>query len=51
MSCKDETGATRKCTVEELMNECNKIRDCGGFNTNGWLKTSVNPYGGVSKYS
>ena len=50
MSCKDETGAARKCTVEELMEECNRIRDCGGFNTNGWLKTSVNPSGGVSKH-
>ena len=51
MECKDETGVGRKCTVEELMMECNKYRDCGGFNTNGWLKASVNPSGGVSMFT
>ena len=39
--CKDETGAARKCTVEELMNECNALPNCAGFNSNGYLKTSI----------
>ena len=39
--CKDETGASRKCTVEELMDECNALPHCAGFNSNGYLKTSI----------
>ena len=40
--CKDEQGHDRRCTVDELKEECLKMPNCAGFNSNGEIKSAVN---------
>ena len=40
--CKDEQGHNRRCTIDELKEECLKMPTCAGFNSNGEIKSAVN---------
>ena len=39
--CKDEQGHNRRCTIDELKEECLKVPNCAGFNSNGYLKSYI----------
>ena len=41
VTCTDEQGKRRQCTIEEIQKECTALPNCAAFNSNGYLKSFI----------
>ena len=41
VTCQDEQGQKRPCTIEEIQKECTALPNCAAFNSNGYLKSFI----------
>lgn len=41
VTCYDEQGKKRECTIEEIQKECSALPNCAAFNSNGYLKSFI----------